>query len=273
MATIVLLLGLLGAATVQDDAVCLGFIQEGLLPLDVYVAGTEFDGFVALAKENDLVYVNGPGLGRLKAGETYRVVRPVGRVKHPVTAVALGIYYRELATVKVESVGGGSATASVAASCQNILKGDLVLPLEPRAPVRFSGDLSGRLTPVPGGGLSSVIVFGLDDRQELAEGQVCFIGIGARDGVKVGDRFMICRTQPAFEPQDLALEGSGQGRSYEFVLEGERKGELSSALDKRVLPERVMGDLLVLRTSETTSVARIINSRAEIRLGDLVVRR
>ena len=191
MATIVMLLGLLIAAPVRDEASCLGFIQEDPLPMDIYVAGTEYDGFVSLAKENDLVYLNGPGLAKIMLGETYLVVRPVGKVKNPITEMPVGIYYRELATLKPESVSAESVTASVATSCHNILKGDLVIPLEPRAPVQFSGDLSRRLTPVPGGGLSSMIVFGLDDRHELAEGQVCFIGIGARDGVKVGDRFMI----------------------------------------------------------------------------------
>jgi hypothetical protein len=273
MATIILLIGLLGAAPVRDEASCLGFIQEDLLPMDVYVAGTEYDGFVSLAKENDLVYLNGPGVARLKAGETYLVVRPVGRVKNPVTNLPVGFYYRELATLKPESVSVEAATASVVTSCHNILKGDLVIPVERRAPAHFSGDMSGRLTPVPGGGLSSMVIFGLDDRHELAEGLVCFIGVGARDGVKVGDRFMISRPQPAFDPQDLSIAGSGQGQSYDHLPDGELKSEIIETLDRRVLPDRVIGDLLVVRTDETTSVARIINSRTEIHLGDLVVRR
>ncbi len=273
MVTIVLATVLFAGAAIQDESACLGFIDRSLLPMDVYVAGTEFDGFSSLAEQAEIIYLNGPGLGTLRAGGTYLVVRPEGYVKHPETKAPVGIYYRELGTVRIETTGSQYATALVVTSCRSIMKGDLVISLEQRASVPTKVEPTDRLTPAPDGALASVVVLGLDDRRELAAGHVCFIGVGARDGVRPGDRFAIYRPQPPFNARDLAVAGSEKGRTYKKVLSGLYKLDVTNTLRKRTLPDRMMGDLVILRASETTAVAKVVNSRAEVHIGDKVVRR
>jgi hypothetical protein len=272
MASIVFVLGLLATLTAQHESACLGFIQDSFLPMNVYVAGTESEGSMALAAQGQIVYLNGPGLGSLRPGNTYLVVRPEGKVKDPLTGRPVGIYYRELGTVKIETAGAKSQTASVMAGCRTIMKGDLVVPLPQRAEVRPGSQPPGRLTSVPENGLASNILLGLDDRRELGTGDVCFIGVGKNSGVQAGDRFTVWRPQPHFDPKDLAVGGSGGGRSYEKPLDPIQKTEQVRTLSQRELPKRVIGDLVVIATYEKTSVARITSSYVEIHRGDLVVR-
>jgi len=267
------LLLLMQVATPQEMH-CLGFIQESSLPLDVYIAGTGEEGMTAFASESGLVYLNGPRVSTLKAGETYLVVRPEGRVRNRVTHEQTGIYYKELGTVRVELVGKDNATATVLVSCYVMHKGDLVVPYQPKPAVKFEGKLSNRLTPYPAEGLTSTIILGKDGLEELATGQFCFIGIGKRDGVKVGDRFTIFRPQPPFNPRDLIVDGTRSYMSYERLQAGtlEGGGQIDKLQD-RSLPPRVLGDIVIVEVGDSTATARIIHCMNEVHLGDTVVRR
>ncbi|NWG12270.1 MAG: hypothetical protein HXY20_01910 [Acidobacteria bacterium] len=273
MVTIVLAVVLFAGAAAQDESACLGFIDRSLLPMDVYVAGTEFEGLSTLAEQAELIYLNGPGLGSLRAGGTYLVVRPEGYVNHPWTKAPVGIYYRELGTIRIERTGPAAAAALVMASCRPIMKGDRVIPMREQPSVPVKAESSDRLATAPEGALASAVVLGLDDRRELGAGDVCFIGVGTRDGVRPGDRFTVYRPQPPFSPQDLSVAGSEKARTYRKVLSGLHRREVSNMLRARSLPDRMMGDLVILRASETTAVAKVVNSRAEIHIGDKAVRR
>jgi hypothetical protein len=251
---------------------CLGFINEAPLPADVFVAGTQEEGMTTFAYEGTLVHLNGPGVAALKTGESYRAVRAEGRVRDRITNEEIGIYYKELGNVRIEHVAADYASAQVLTSCFGLLKGDLVLPAIPRTTVRSEGKMSGRLTTYPDQGLASSIILGKDDLQELAAGHFCFIGAGARDGVKAGDRFEVFRMEPAFNPRDLIVKGQGRGRSYEMQFV-RNSPDLLNALYDRKLPARPLGDLVVVEVGDTTAAARIVNSRSEIHPGDIVVRR
>jgi hypothetical protein len=272
MPSILLFLYLLASSAAQQESACLGFIQDSFLPMNVYVAGVESEGSRALAVEGQVVYLNGPGLGSLRPGSSYLAVRPEGRVKDPLTGKFIGIYYRELGTLKIEAAGEKSQTASVVATCRTIVKGDLVVPLPQRADVRSDGKPAGRLSEVPEGGLASAIVLGLDDRRELGAGDICFIGLGKSEGVQAGDRFAVWRSQPRFDRQDLAIGSTGGNRSYSKPLDPIQKSEQVRTLSQRELPKRVIGELVIIAPYEKTSVARITSSFVEIHRGDLVVR-
>jgi hypothetical protein len=196
------------------EMVCMGVVQDSYAPSDIYIAAMEYEGISAMSSEGQVLYLNGPKIGSLKVGDIHRVIRPEGKVDDPWTGDGLGIYYKEIGTVRIEAIGQGSATALVLLSCQAMLKGDLVVPLAPKTAVEFSGSLSNALTPIPEQGLVSSIVLAKDDLQEIAAGNFCFIGLGGRDGVKPGDRFTIFRPQPSFNSMDLNVDGKGSHASY-----------------------------------------------------------
>jgi hypothetical protein len=251
---------------------CLGFISETILPADVFVAGTQEEGKTTLAYEGTDVHLSGPGVAALKPGQTYRALRAEGRVRDRVTNAEIGIYYKELGTVRVEHVESGYATAFILMSCAGLTDGDLVLPAVSRDMVRFEGKMSDRLTTYPAQGLASSIILGKDDLRELAAGHFCFIGVGARDGVKPGDRFTVFRFEPPFNPRDLIINGQRRARSYEPLMTGQSPEVLNGLYDRK-LPARALGDLVVVEVGNTTATTRVINSRYEIHPGDIVVRR
>jgi len=271
MYTLILLL--LAQIVTPAEMNCLGFISETPISAEVFIAGTEEEGITAFASETDMIALNGPGLIGLKAGESYKVIRPEGKVVDQVTKHEIGTYYKELGIIKIEASGTGFATATVSSSCGYMVKGDLVVPLTAKPDVEFTGKPSDKLTPFPSDGLSSSIILGKDDLQELAAGNICFIGSGTRQGVKAGDRFTIYRMQPKFNERDLSVDGEGSGSTYDKLVAGRTDDQLLGMLMDRDLPPRVLGDLIIIDAGETTSVAKIVNSLSEIHLGDIVVRR
>lgn len=247
---------------------CVDSIREMNIPEDVYVAGVEAEGVATLAAPGEILYLNGPGASALKPGSVQRVVRREGRVRDKRTDTALGVYYKDIGTIRVEAVEGGEAIARVMQSCHGMLKGDVVIPETPRSAVVFEGALSSDAMLVPNG-LSSSIVLGKDDAKQLAAGHFCFISVGKRDGVQPGDRFTIYRPHPSFDAKDGDALRLGVDQSYSV---GSRH-QMNLKLHQRSLPARVLGDLVIVESGEKVSTARIINSYSEILPGDRVVKR
>jgi len=248
---------------------CVGSIQEQRVPVDVYIAGVESEGVTTFATPGEILYLNGSGVSFLKPGSTQRVIRPEGKVRDGRTDAAVGIYYKDIGTIRIESVDQESATARVLLSCEGMLKGDLVIPGAPKSAVEFNGELSRDVTPVPRG-LSSSILLARDDARQLAAGHFCFIPVGTRDGVKPGDRFTIFRPAPSFNPRDMATAGSGADLSYSRTRD---RFHMESKLHARTIPPRVLGDIVIVEAGEGISTGKIINSLSEIVPGDRVVKR
>lgn len=253
---------------------CLGSILDVELPMEVYVAGLEHEGEKVYAVQGQYLYLNGPKTPLLKVGDIQQIIRPIGRVIDPLTGIDLGTYYKTIGTVRVETVDQESATASVVFNCsQAIVKGDLALPMNPKQIVQFEGTVANSLTPFPKQGLKGAIVLGKDELRELAGGQFCFINLGWRNGVKPGDRFTVYRIHPPLAPNDLRIDDSSGGIAKDTKLwSGIHQDKLESLLKDRTLPPRVMGDVIILDVSDTSSVAKIVNSKSELHIGDIVVK-
>lgn len=262
-----------GTVAMPKELQCLGFIHESLLPVDLFVAGTEQEGLATVVLEGSLVHLGGSGLVTANAGDVFKIVRAEGKVHDRLTLDLLGIYYKELGTVRIESRGAGGAVGTVLTSCDAIYKGDVLVPAGPKATVKFTGEKSNRLSPYPEDGLASSILLGKNDRREMGEGDVCFIGLGTRDGVKAGDRFTIYRVQPPFDPKDLIVNAAQIGTTYEGLHTSRYRGEMVQTLKDRKIAHLVVGDIVVLEAQNTTAAAKIIHSRLEVRPGDIVVRR
>jgi hypothetical protein len=252
---------------------CVGFIHESELPQDLVVAGTEDDGRVTHLIEGALAYVVGPGLASAKVGMTYQVVRPEGRIRDHHTNSVVGVYYKEAGTIRIDAVHSGNAIGTVTSSCGVIFKGDLLVPLRLKPGTTFSGTMSNRLTEHPSDGVASSILVAKDDRREMGAGSFCFIGVGAREGVKIGDRFTIYRPQPGFDRKQLIVNAPHSMTTYGKFQTPIYEAKIVEILKKRNLPPRVLGDMVIVDVAETTSAAKVMNSRSEVHLGDLVVRR
>jgi len=273
MANLFLTLTLLLQVAGPVELTCLGFIRSSMLPADVMIAGSREEGLAAYSSQGGVTYLNGPGIASLKVGEIYWVVRPEGKIRDRLTNEVVGIYYKELGTVRIEVVERESARATVLLTCAPMVKGDILQPPQSRQAVKFMGQPSNPLTTYPAEGITSSVVLGRDDLKEMATGNFCFIAVGARDGVKPGDRFTVYRPQAPFNAHDLILNATHGAPSYKQIQVGRYRGDLIDTLKRRNLPPRPMGDIVVVNVGETTSTAKIVNCIAEIHLGDIVVRR
>jgi hypothetical protein len=258
---------------IPSEMACVGSIQEGILPLNTYVAAVEMEGVATLAVEGQILYLNGPKVPSLKAGEVQRVVRPQGKVHDPVTGNGVGYYYRDIGTIKIVMVEQNHATAQVLTSCHGILKGDIVLPYAPKPAVEFVGDLSSDTTVLPQHGLASSILLGKDDLRALAAGSICFLGLGAHDGVKVGDRFVVFRPYPDFNSRDLASIEPSHDSTYSPMSGWAYRFNLSMLLHNRKLAPQILGDIVVVETGDRTSTGKVVNGLWEITVGDLIIKK
>ena len=188
--------------------------------MDMYVAAVEMEGTATLAVQGQILYLNGPKVSSLKPGTIQRVVRPEGKVRDPLTGNGLGFYYMDIGTIRIETVEQDKATARIHASCNGMLKGDIVLPYAPKPTVEFSGEPSSDTTVLPDHGLVSSILLGKDDARELGSGSICFLGLGGRDGIKPGDRFTVFRSYPEFNARDMDTVGTKSNMSYSPLRTG-----------------------------------------------------
>jgi hypothetical protein len=271
MLTLLLLFAM--KVAVPNEMACVGSIQEGILPLDTYVAAVEMEGVATLAVEGRVLYLNGPKVSSLKPGAVQRVVRPEGKVRDPLTGNGSGYYYRDLGTIKIVAVEPNQATARVLNSCQEIFKGDVVLPFIQKPAVEFGGELSTNTTMLPQNGVASSIVLSKNDLRQLAAGSICFLGLGAHDGVKAGDRFIVFRPYPKFNSQDMAAVDSDMNVSYSPMSKWFYRFNVNALLGKRNLPPQILGDIVVVETGDRTSTGKIVNSLSEINVGDLIVKK
>jgi len=254
----------------SSEMACVGSVQDLTIPRDLYISGVEMEGTKTLATTGQLVYLNGPKVSSLKIGMLQRVVRAEGRIRDPFTDAAMGVYYMDIGTIRIEAVEQESATARVLSSCNGMFKGDQVISHSVKPAVEFSGSLSNDVVSLPQNGLVGSILLGKDDLHSLAAGQFCYIGLGGRDGVKTGDRFTIFRHYADFNPRDMTSLGKKANASYSGLGD---ESEINALLYNRSLPPRILGDIIVVETGDSVSTGKIVNSLTDIHPGDLVVRR
>ena len=183
----------------------------------------------------DIVYVDGGRAKGLTAGSQFTIVLPEQPISHPVTHQVVGRYYRYLGRLRILSVQETSAIAEIVLSCDPVVTGALLQPFEPEpVPLGRSTSMRPINFPVPPEKLehAPAIVYSRDDIIALGADHVVHVDIGEQDATP-GDMFTIYR-------------------------ENERAG----------LPPIVIGELAVISVHKHFSVAKILESRYPIRIGD-----
>ena len=174
-----------------------------------------------------------------KPGDTMSVVRDTGSLKHPATGKVMGHRVDDVGTVKLIAVQPESSTAEIVFSCEDIRRGDRVIPyteipMTTRAtPLVRKYD---RYNPEPSGKPAGYLVAARDPQVALAQGNVVAVDIGEPEGVKAGDILSIFRENP-------------EGPKF---------------------PRINLGEAVVLSTEGPSAVARIYASGREIYVGDRI---
>ena len=235
----------------EDDIYCSGFIGEENTPYDSTVIGSEYaissgdipkshlkysgsSSIILNLSLGDVIYIDGGRDSGQMPGSVYTIMRPQGRIDHPANSETVGYFYRYLGRARILSVQEGSAIAEIIHACNPIGVGDLLRPFTPQpVPLARRSGLRGVNDPVEKEELADApyIVHSDDRLISLGEGHVVYIDRGA-DEVAPGDLFTIYRETP---------EG---------------------------LPPLIVGELAVLSVTEQASMAKILESRYIVFVGD-----
>jgi hypothetical protein len=239
----------------EDDIYCSGFIGDLEVPFERRIVGSEYQSLtptlVAVGQERshlgeidsvkielstgDIVYLDGGAGAGLMPGDLFTVVSPMEEVLHPASRETLGRFYSYDGRVRVLSVQDETAIAEIVSSCKPVHVGSALKPFvaEP-VPLARRGAPVGVNDPVSAQVLidAATIVRSELGVVSLGEDHVVYIDRGERDAVAPGDIFTIYR------------------------------------LSRKNLPPLVIGELGVLAVTDSTAVAKILESRYTVRLGD-----
>jgi len=182
----------------------------------------------------DIVYVDGGRSRGLSAGSLFTILAPDKPVAHPLTRDVVGRYYRYLGRLRILSVQETTAIAEVVQTCDAIFVGSFLVPFEPE-PVPLGRSTAMRPVNYPAAAEklahAPAIIYAKDDILALGADHVVHVNLGEQDTTP-GDMYTIYREN--------------------------RPG----------MPPVVIGELAVLSVHKRFSVAKIIESRYPIRLGD-----
>jgi hypothetical protein len=241
----------------ESDIYCTGFIGDLDEKFEHTIIGSEYDslgpdldllpsygfrgkyGRPGTAKYNlstgDIVYLDGGRARGMSPGTLFTVIQPQRQVVHPVTKQVAGRFYHYLGRIRVLSVQEETAIGEIVHSCDPILIGQQLRTFEPEpVPLGRLGALRPVNYPEPEEDLrdNPVILFTQDNLVSIAEDNVVYIDRGEDGEVTPGDMYTIYRKN--------------------------RDG----------LPPIVVGKLAVLAVHKSSSLAKVIESRYAVFLGD-----
>ena len=247
----------------HSDLYCAGEVRPAYEKTDVYIANSE-EQKIGLST-GDLVYLSGGKDGnKVKPGETFVVIARGSEVFHPVTDKWLGTYVRRLGRVKVLAVQDRTSIAEITESCQDRIEvgfevePDPGLTSPPARAISFS-----KLDVEPSGKPNGYVVYLQDGMNGAVAGSMVDVDLGTRDGVHAGDVMLIYLSNASPRPRDVTYDYKWDGKRYvSQPLRDDSSHEL--------FPRKPIGQLVVIRTEERTSSAKIVYSIRDVEVGSQV---
>jgi len=186
-----------------------------------------------LLSQEDGVYI-GAGEGHVAVGDQFTIIRTNEKVYDPDTGRLLGYHVEFLGYVEVTEVHEEASIARIATSTGEVEEGDRLIPR-----IQVPSEIAIQSSPA---GVEGKISFFPQHRVVIGWNDFVYLNRGSVDGLQVGSPLEVFRPgYPAFEP----------------------------ARDAKVqIPDRIVGKLVVVRTSEEASVALITKATTELELGD-----
>jgi len=252
---------------------CSGFVTRRSIPHTNFVLGSKESPHEDRFPGRSLLFLGGPSLVE---GQRYSLLRQVddpnredSSPKQRKKLSELGALYQEVGWVTVRSVEKGASIASFDFACDTAILGDIVVPYVEKAAVAFrSTDGPIKSFVAKRGSVSGQIVGSKDFVVLLGTGQIVYTDFGSAKGAKPGDYLFVLH---GYSPSDLNKVDRASARLP--------KGSEPSAVSQtefgeknvmRSVPERVLGEILILSVTPEASTGMITRSFSEMQLGDNV---
>lgn len=271
-----------------NNLYCGGYVQSSPINTNNFVVGAEFEADKHIFGQGDTLVIRG---SNFQVGDQLSVVRPKGKVETRWTRKDnLGFFVQELGVVEIIKVKNEISIAMVKTSCDNMLLGDLIVPMQQRnfpamkerTPLDVFGDPNGKST--------GRIFMARDNQELLSNDNIVYIDLGAEDNVSVGDFLTIYRPLGTGNIVDRIYSESMSARDEGFQsneyrggkfsnMSPRKKGELARG-DKMTSEDarsrrpgnirRVVGEMVILNVKEKTATAMIVRTTQEVHTGDYV---
>ncbi len=254
---------------IPADMYCSGLVTKQAPPHDTVLITGEGSDYKLTFQEGDYVYINkGEGQG-VHVGDEFSIIRPVTEptevhwFNQQFTIMkAMGTLWEDEGRVKVVVVQPNVSIAQVENSCEYLQRGDVALPFAQRpAPPLKQEDKFDRFAP-PSGKTKATLITGKHFQQTYGSDDVVYVNLGSAQGVKVGDYFRI------FRPTGNQNEFAYQTRRMAFDAFG--YGAVSKDFKPDNTPREVLGEGIVVRTSENSSSVIVTFALRELYAGDSV---
>jgi hypothetical protein len=286
--------------TGKSGLYCAGYIRYQKLPKSPEIVGAEQEPEQHLFAEGDLVYINAGSQEGIKQGQQFQVIRPRGDVKgvHRSKKGYLGTYVQEVGQLEVFKVNEHTSAAQVTLSCENLLLGDLLMPIPDRvAPLERAVTEVDRFAD-PSGKPTGRLMMAKGSREMIARSDIVYIDLGSEDKVQSGDHLTIYRPLGTGNFEGVDNEESARGRSNGFQSDTYKGGGFGNqamrAKDstawvdtegryrykpittreiKRLrpdMPRKIVGEMVILDVQTRTATAIITKAVAEVHTGDWV---
>ena len=272
-----------GPVTRGVDVYCTGYISDLPPRTDLQIIGAERENVKLTFGQGDVVFLNrGRGSG-IKSGAVYFIVRPLGKFHHPFTKKKMGYYVRELGLLRVIEVNDQTSTAEITVSCDMVEFGDLLKPYE-----EYITPVPRYAQPLPrygegSGGTVGQIILSPGYHENLSANRIVYIDLGHRQDVRPGDYFTIYREIGESEgitrtPKDKVVMKRSDGyesnryEGGEFSVQATRVPLKEVMKTRPPLPRKVVGEIIVLKVENSTSVALITRTTDIVTIGDHVER-
>ncbi len=212
-----------------------GFIrQQALAP-----QGTIFkvEGKKEMISTGDLVYIRPEKTGMLTKGEKYTIYRTLKPIKDVKTKQPIGIQHYLAGVVQITLKRPEFVLGRITATYRPIRTGDMLMTYVKRLP-----HISLQDAPK---GLEGRIIISEEHQTIFGEGAIAFIDKGQKDGVVPGQLYWVYKQE-------------------KYRINPEKKYETT-------LTPVFLGELLVLRTEETTATVTVTDSRRAFHAGSRII--
>ena len=207
-----------------------------------------------ILSDGDTVYLNGGSDQGVKAGDRLVITKVVTRsFYHPSDTThrkVLGDVLQQEGIVRVTTTYPGSSVAMIEHALDGLYEGSYGVPFQEPATL-VANQRKDVASPVPLKEPLAHIIFLRENRPVAAAGDMVLIDQGTKQGLKQGDVLLLARRRQI----DTGLQ-SGDVR--------EDPSKPSTNYD--------LGQMVVVATEETSSTCRILRSKEELVVGDIVTR-
>ena len=249
---------------------CSGFISKQTFSRDKHVIGDSYAPYATRFQTGSTIYLAGKDIS---VGDRYTILREISDTNRQTIFPSqrklqeqLGHLYQELGIAVVKKITEKGIVAEIEFACDTTVSGDFLVPFEQREQLYFRPGKKFVAYGVPRSRPSGVIVQGKEFDVELGKGNIAYVNLGAKDGLKPGDYLRIVR----------GYSKSSMPEIDKISLEAKTREDTQVApanvgeADLDHMPDRGIGECFVITATPESSSCLITRSLEAIELGDVV---